>query len=68
MNENLDDWCAEQGFFKTYTASYDPDANGTTESAVGTLERLARFLLSLLRLPSCWWGIVVLAATQLGDN
>ena len=64
INEELNKYCIERGIHKTTTAGYDPNAN-PAETAVGTLKRRARYLLSGARLPTNWWGMATLAAAQL---
>ena len=65
MNESLKTYCADHGIHKTSTAGYDPNANASAESAVGYIKRRSRYLLSLTRLPTNWWGMAALAAAQL---
>ena len=64
MNEDLNRYCVEHGIHKTSTAGYYPNAN-PAETAVGTLKRRSRYLLSGARLPTNWWGLATLAAAQL---
>lgn len=65
FNGEFDQSCRRQGIHRTTTAGHDPNANASAESAVGTLKRRCRYLLSGCRLPTDFWGIGIFAAAQL---
>ena len=65
VNEELEAFCLKHAIHKTTTQGHDPNANATAEGGVGILKRRCRYLLSLSRLPTRFWGMGVLAAAQL---
>ena len=64
VNRVLADYLKLHAMHFTTTQGYDPSSNGSAESGVGYLKRGARYLLSLNRLPTRWWGVAVLAAAH----
>ena len=51
-------------FIRPTTAGYDPNAN-PAENTVGILKNRARYLLSIARLATQFWGVAILAAAHL---
>ena len=59
VNENLQNWCNEQGIDIQMTAPYSPLQNGVMERMNHTLIELACAMLTASKLPEFLWEPVV---------
>jgi len=65
INEDLQNWCAEQGLEIQTTAPYSPAQNGIAECMNRMLVELARAMINAHELPEFLWELAIAHAAYL---
>ena len=68
INQDLRNWCAEQGIKIQTTAPYSPSQNGVAERMNRTLVELAHAMINAHGLPEFLWELTVAHAAYLRNR
>ena len=68
INEDLRNWCAEQGIEIQTTAPYSPAQNGITKCMNQTLVELACVMINAYELPEILWELAIAHAPYLQNR
>jgi len=62
------EFCDEKGIKREYSIEYTPQQNGIPERNNGIIASMTRAMLTQAKLPECWWGLAMRAATYVKNR